>query len=211
MHRTRRTRRSAVATLLLVAAPGCGWLSDGPDGPPVVIVGDSITGLIADDYADSDAPFDLTLRATNGYTTAEMLPQAREVADRAYEQAIINLGTNDAMKAEPIEETTAALAEMLALFDETSCIHLTTLNEGAVGFGDGTLGQRMSAVNEHLRALADEHDRIDLIDWNAALVEHEQSSDEPLLDDSVHPNEAGQRLLTELSVAALDSCVADLP
>ena len=94
----------------------------------------------------------------------------------------------------------------LALFDEAECIHLTTLYEGALGMDGDSVGERMGAVNDHLEALADEHDDIDLIDWNAALREREADGDADLLVDTVHPTAAGQRLLRDLSVDALDSC-----
>jgi lysophospholipase L1-like esterase len=195
----------AVAVVLISVTASCGWLSE---GPRVLVVGDSITGLVADDYARSDdGDYRYTLRATNGATTSEMLEAARDVSDVDFSEVIVNLGTNDGLKNVPPEETTAALGELLALYDGADCIHLTTLNEEAISFEDPGVGERMAAINAHLRALADEHDDIDLIDWNATLRDREgEAEDGSLLVDSVHPTAAGQRLLRELSVNALGSC-----
>jgi lysophospholipase L1-like esterase len=209
MKRRRHGRALVVAGVAgvtgAVLLAGCG--SDGPAGPPVAIVGDSITALIADDYADADVPFELTVRATNGATTAEMLEDARAIAGEEFDQAIINLGTNDAMKRDPVEDTISAYGEMIALFDGARCIHLTTLNEEVLSFSDPAVKERMLAINEHLRALAEEHDGIHLIDWNAALRELEGDDDDTrLLVDSVHPTDAGQAILRDLSVAALTTC-----
>ena len=193
-----------VAVVVTLAATACS-----PDPPRVLIIGDSITGLVADDFAQKDEEeFRYTLRATNGATAAEMLAAAEDVDTLNFSQVVINLGTNDALKEVPFDETMASVEQIVDLFPDADCIHVTTINEHILSFDDPAVTERIVAINDGLRALADGRPRIRVIDWNAVVEEYEAagSPDGPLLSDSIHPTEVGQHKLVDLEVGALESC-----
>ena len=194
-------RRVALAVLLLLAASGCGWF--GPDRPRVLIVGDSITNLVEDDFrAEPEQDYEYTMRATDGATAAEMLPWAQDVSSIDYEQVILNLGTNDVNEGLPAETTRASIEDMVALFPEADCIHLVNLNEHMMI----TSVDAIHAVNEQLDELAAADPRIRIIDWDAAVTAHLGSGGDPVLTDTVHPTDAGQALILELYLDALHDC-----
>lgn len=194
-----------VAVLAALATTACA-----PDPPRVLVIGDSITGLVADDFAQQDEEeFRYTLRATNGATATEMLAEAQDVGDVNFTQVVINLGTNDALKDVPLEETMASVNKIVDLFPDTDCIHVTTINEHILSFEDATVTERIIAINDGLRELADGRPRIRVADWNAVVEEYEAagSPDGPLFSDSVHPTEVGQQKLVDLEVSALETCL----
>ncbi len=191
--------------LLLVVLASCA--DDDPDR--VLVVGDSVTGLIADDMVERDLDaFRITLRATNGGTSDEMDEVAAGLDDRHYDQVIVNLGTNDALDDVPFERTSAALDDLVARYDDASCIHLTTVNEHVLSFGDEGLPDRVRRINGHLEELVAGDDRISLIDWSAEVGGYQARGepDGPLLIDTVHPTEVGQQLLLDQYADALRRC-----
>jgi lysophospholipase L1-like esterase len=195
----------AVAPVLLLTLGGCG----DDDAPHVLVVGDSITGLVADDFVGrGEEEFRYTLRATNNATSTDMLAAAREVDDVDFSQVVLNLGTNDAGKHVPIERTRDALQQMIDMFGEADCIHLTTVNEHAVSVDDPSFVDRLRQVNAHLRGLAADDPRIDIIDWSAWVGEYLDAGepDGSLLYDTVHPTDLGQDRLLDLYVDALETC-----
>jgi lysophospholipase L1-like esterase len=190
----------------LLALGGCA--DDGPR-QDVALIGDSITTLVDDDLRDiSPSRFHLEVRATNGATAGEMLASVQDLRGAAMEQAIVNVGTNDVIKAIPLEETTAAIDGLIALFQEATCIHLTTVSEHIVSLEDPSVQDRAAAINEHLRQLAEGDERIHLIDWSGYVAEYFDAGepDGSLLTDTVHPTELGQDRLRAQYIDALRSC-----
>jgi lysophospholipase L1-like esterase len=206
---TRRLR--CVGVLVVVVTTALGACSD-DDRERVLVVGDSVTRLVADELDQRDgARRTVVVRAANNATAAEMRANVEAFPDRDFDQVVVNLGTNDALRDRPFAETEAALASLLARFDAARCVHLTTVNEQVVSFEDSDLVARIRRINEHLRAVAASADHISIIDWSAAIDAQEggdeqAETDAPLLTDTVHPTAAGQTLLISLYRDAINRC-----
>jgi lysophospholipase L1-like esterase len=182
----------------------------GEDGvEDVVVVGDSITHLAQDEVArQAGDGFRFTIQATNGATSTEMLAEAQELGDRRPDQVVINLGTNDLNQDVPADETIENIRAIADLFASADCIHLTTLNEHIVSYERPILATRAEEMNDRFHQLVEEDGDFDLVDWNLAIEQYiaEGRPEGPLLYDTVHPTEVGQRILTGLYTDALRSC-----
>jgi lysophospholipase L1-like esterase len=204
--RTNRTRVVVIGVVAAAILGSCG----GSESERVLIIGDSVTRLVAEDLDQREgARRTVVVRAANNATAAEMRANVEAFPDRDFDQVVVNLGTNDALLDRPFAETETALASMLARFDGARCIHLTTVNEQVVSFDDPELVARIRRINDHLQAVADAADHISIIDWSRAIDERggeQAETDAPLLTDTVHPTAAGQTLLVSLYRDAIDRC-----
>lgn len=204
-----RSTRTCVGVLVVLAL---GWSlvsCSGSERADVLIVGDSITGLVEDDFARRDLDHRFTLRADNGATSQDMLEVVEAMPERGFELVILNLGTNDVGEGRPPEDFVSSVRRLLDEVDGAECVYLTTINEQVVSFDDETLPARTRILNDRIRALAEERDRVRLIDWNGAVREYldRGEPDGSLLSDTVHPTPVGQRLLLDLYVEAVERCV----
>lgn len=178
--------------------------------PTVAIVGDSITEqgesalkqVLADDWR-------LSIDGRSGFTVAEQLPAARSLGEQAPTQVVVNLGTNDVMKGNDLTESAAALAEVVAAFPATTCIHLVTINEG-IEMAGRSYADRSAEMNRSIAALAAADPRVDVIDWSAVVAAYEagDQADGPILTDTVHPSPRGQLALALHYAEALSACPA---
>lgn len=198
-------RRTTVRALTLVAAAAmaasmsaCALLR----GDPVAMVGDSITVLIGDDLDGGVA--DWKVEAVIGATAAEMVPAGEGLASDSPTQAVLNLGTNDALTQVPAQDAVAALDTLVGAFDGTDCTHLVTLSTVLPDEGSPPAPQTATAINEWIRARADADDRLRIVDWNARLVG--EGGAELLEDDRIHPNETGQAELAAMIEQSVGSC-----
>jgi len=199
-------RVGVVASVVLLTAVACGGP---PRGQHVLVVGDSITRLLADDFAQRDGGrFDFTVRALDGATSVDMLPYVREVDDVSFGQVVIDLGTNDVVQDVGHEATVTAIEEMIDLFPTAECIHLVTVNEHRISPEGTDVVPEIQALNASLHALADAHEQVRLIDWSSEVGAYldDGEPDGPLTWDTVHPTELGQQKLIQLEVEQLKSC-----
>jgi lysophospholipase L1-like esterase len=165
-------------------------------------VGDSITALSADDIRDLlGGQYRVSLRAVPGARSIDMGEFATQLAAERPTQAVINLGSNDALKGTDLDDTRASLTSMIETFTTARCIHLVTIKAGMVSNIYGDVSKQAEGINALLEELAAGDDRISIIDW-AGIV-----ADQPdLVDDTIHPTDEGQRRLVEAIGDALEDC-----
>jgi lysophospholipase L1-like esterase len=178
--------------------------------PTVAVVGDSITEQGQQVLRDElSSRWDLEIDGRSGYTIEQQLPAAVALAAAGPSQLIVNLGTNDVLRQHPTEDVVADLQALLDAVDGVACIHVVTVAEGMVlGGYDHTAAAR--EANEAIAVAVEGDDRVDLVDWAAEVRGYQAGPqpDGPILDDSIHPNDAGQRRLAALYAGALGGCGA---
>jgi len=200
MDRNRRVAVIVVAVVVaLVAIAAIADAATSNEGDKALILGDSITAITGKDLAkDLEPAYDVTLRAKFGATVQEMMPYAKEAAAQNPDQVIIDLGSNDALKQVPIQETSAQLREMVGLYPKAECIHLVNINTKMM-HGNQSRTKEAQAINKVIDDLAASDSRISIIDWDGKV------SDD-LVDDTVHPNKKGQEVLAQMMDDALGRC-----
>lgn len=170
--------------------------------------GDSIISL-DDDLRGALGDYNVTQAGYFGHTTAEVMGPADELASKDFVQLILNIGSNDVLQQLPIADVDARLRALVDKFPDVECLHVVTINEHMV---DGkTLEPRAeeaAAVNDVIRRIAAEQDRVEIIDWNAMAAQHLQGSPptSTLTTDAVHPTAEGYDELHAAYNGALSSC-----
>lgn len=198
-----------VIVVVTLAVVGIRALGIGEPGPPVALVGDSITAnlqreaqrRIGDDYA-------LTVDGRPGYLAGQQLPAVENAARFPFDQIVINLGTNDVMTSDhDLDETIASLEQAVSAVVGIRCVHLVTVSEGMVN-GTEDAGPRAQQVNRAIREIAARHPNVRVIDW--AAIERQEQADrgEPITIDTVHPSDVGNRVLADAYGESLAACNA---
>lgn len=165
----------------------------------VAVVGDSITVLVGDRLGSVEHRWDV--EATIGATAQQMRPAAQQLASSPHDQAIVNLGTNDALGGVALDTTTTNLRAIIDGFDDVDCVHLVTITTQLPPSGTDA-GRAAAEINDWLRATADGSDRVRLIDWDAEVA----GSADLLRPDGIHPNDRGRARLVDLMADAVSSC-----
>jgi lysophospholipase L1-like esterase len=200
----------AIGLVILIAAlavVGIRALGIGEPGPPVALIGDSITAnlqkeakrRLGDDYA-------LTVDGRPGYLAGEQLPAVENAARFPFDQVVINLGTNDVMTSDhDLDETVASLDQAVTAVAGIRCVHLVTVSEGMINETDDA-GPRARRVNQAIREIAARHPNVRVIDW--AAIERQEQADrgEPITTDTVHPTDVGNRVLADAYGESLAAC-----
>lgn len=182
-----------------LALPGCGLL----DGGGIVLVGDSLTMLVAEPVAAAAPDLDIRRDADWGLRIDQEIASASEEATKDPDQVIINLGTNNVLQGHDPVASAQDLTTIVDEFDDVPCVHLVTINERMNRLGQDTSAAAAS-LNAQIRSLAETRPNVDLIDWNQIALDR---AAEGLMDpDTVHPNSAGIAVLTEAYLAAIRSC-----
>jgi lysophospholipase L1-like esterase len=162
--------------------------------PHVVVLGDSITyfsgGAI---LAALDGKANVSLVGRIGYTIEQVMPDARILALTHPEIVVINLGTNDAFKAVPTADSITQLDDMLGMYASSKRV----LVDISTHFGDASCAARAQAFDDHIASLG-----LPVVDWNAAVAD-ELAAGTPITSDTIHPNDAGQKILADLIAHAL--------
>lgn len=165
----------------------------------VAVVGDSIT-FQTKEHLDPEVNWDVA--ASIGATSAQMLPEAQRLAGEGPSQAVINLGTNDALQQIPVQDTEATLESIVGAFDDSRCVHLVTLGTQLPASGEPPASELAGQLNDWMRRFADERDNVSVIDWDEELA----GEDQLLLDDHIHPNVPGRERLAAMMADAVESC-----
>jgi lysophospholipase L1-like esterase len=199
--RTRRATGVAGVAVVVLAALGSGCSGSSPD---VAVVGDSITVLLQDRLSSGSDGEAWNVAATNGATAADMQPAAAQLASAPHDQAVIDLGTNDALRQVPTAETLGVLGAMLDAFGDADCIHLVTVTTRLPPSGEPPAPQSAQLINDWIRATADERDEVHVIDWDQETA---AAGGEQLLEsDLIHPNAQGQEQLEAMIRDAVSDC-----
>ena len=136
---------------------------------------------------------------------AEVMPEAEVLAQRDYDQVIINLGTNDALRRTAPAETKEQLTKIVGLFPDADCIHFVNINTHITDDGDPRKSEA-EQVNAIIDEVADKAGA-DVIDWDgivAPTVGDDGKSS--IIADTVHPKDVGEAKLANAIGDALDRC-----
>jgi lysophospholipase L1-like esterase len=192
---------------VVAAVLGLRALGIGQHRPAVALVGDSITANLesiikrsrGDDYS-------FTVDGKPGFVTAQQVGAAQNASRFPFDQVVVNLGTNDAMTHDQdLNETVAALSEVVDSLGQIRCVHLVTINEQMLN-DSGDAGARAHRLNAAIRALAASRPNVDVIDWAAVVREYQGAEGASITTDTVHPNDVGNPLLADAYGDALDAC-----
>ncbi len=201
--------RAIAVVLVVVILVGAGVLVGlrvfGRGGGSVLLLGDSITyGLEATARDELGDRYALAVDGIPGVVASQQVEAATSASRFAFDQAVINLGTNDVSNPDQdLNETAAALEQIVTTLDAIDCVHLVTINESMLT--NGSSGPRAQQLNQMIRDIAERHDNTDIIDW-AAIVRESEEDGESITTDTVHPNERGNELLVDAYGEALDAC-----
>jgi lysophospholipase L1-like esterase len=171
----------------------------------VLLLGDSITyGVEPTARERLGGRYSLSVEGIPGVEAPQEIAAAQSASQFPFDQVVVNLGTNDVSDPEQdLNETAAALDQIVSSFATVDCVHLVTINERMLT--DGSSGPRAQQLNEVIRQIASRHDNAHIIDW-AKTVHQSAADDENITSDTVHPNERGNELLADEYGQALDSC-----
>lgn len=177
------------------------------DRPSVAIVGDSITRegerVLRSQLGDR---WELRIDGKSGYTIADQQPAAVALAKAGPTQIIVNLGTNDVLLRHSTATLITDLKQLLSEIDAVGCIHVVNIAEGMVRRGNFTAAAM--EANTAIAGLVASSEGVTLVDWanEVRRGEAEPDPEGPMLIDTVHPSETGQRRLAALYAEALGSC-----
>ena len=198
-----RTTVLIVAALAVVTGTtGCG----GPSNDKVGIIGDSITDL-------SRTPLQTALGSDHhieivgkfGARSDQVIDDVKVIAASDPAEAVINIGTNDALQQVPVAQTEANIGKILDLLDGADCVFLVQINEGITDVASGASRQaEAKAINDALTSLASKHDGVTVIPWNRDIAEHGGAG--AITYDTVHLSEKGLVVLADTYKSALASC-----
>jgi lysophospholipase L1-like esterase len=151
--------------------------------------------------------FKLDANGITGEELAARVGEATTMAAGKPNQAIVNLGTNDALQHIPIDQSTAALEQILGLFHTAKCVHLVTINTHMRPPNGDVTRPWALALNKLIRKEAADKGNVDVIDWdsiNAAAVT--KAHPDGLTFDGIHPTPSGQRQLIAAYHDAIEHC-----
>jgi hypothetical protein len=173
--------------------------------PRALILGDSITDKSQRELNDTIGPlYALSIDGQDNFRIDDQLPVAERWATRPFQQVVINLGTNDAVQGWPLDQSSANLTKLVAMFPNAQCVHVTTINEHLRG-RSANAGPNAAALNDQIRAMAAADPRINVVDWNA-LIEANLAQGVDLTSDGVHPTREGSQLLIGAYDKSMQSC-----
>ncbi len=174
----------------------------------VAVLGDSI-------FFDTEATmrarlggsYDLAIDAVPGLTTTEQIAGAERLASQAApaDQLVVNLGTNDVFRGTPLAESRRSLEAIIGQFGDARCVHLVTITDKARDQDPVVPWPEAVRFNEMLRTLAGD-DRVRFVEWAAVLDANDADGSASLLNDLVHPNEAGKVALSDAVGESIAGC-----
>ncbi len=169
-------------------------------GPKVAIVGDDVVASAAMQiHGILDPGHQVRIVAVGNATAANLTPNAASLGATHPAVAVIEVGTNDAIRGIAAAATISAIDAARDSFAAPTCRALVSVNEHVtkVGFDAAAAHQ----TNLAIAARGDE-----VVDWNSAIA-----SDVGLYTtapDHLVPTDAGKALLAELIAQATARCVA---
>jgi GDSL-like lipase/acylhydrolase family protein len=193
--KTALTVGTVLVILVVIAAVAVIVLWARSNQKQVSIVGDSITFYAGtDETAALGTDYHVEAHAGIGKRIDEMLPAVKNAARSDPFAVVVNLGTNDARQASSHPEWRPAFDAMIATLAGQRCVLLTTVN--TLMPGEPGVTSVADDINASEVAALASHPNFHIIDWNAAL--HAPNGLGLLMADRVHPNNAGQLVLSAL-------------
>lgn len=172
-------------------------------------VGDSITDLMRGDLEHRFRVDDEHLKAVPGKTLSDMSQAAQELGQLPAKQAVVNLGTNDALKGTPADQASAQLLHVLGSYPNATCVHAVTINERMITTNGINTGQLAANLNTTIRQwAAQDPARHKVVDWAAIVVDYDNAGkpEGALTFDTVHPTDLGKQKLIDAYDRSLASC-----
>lgn len=186
--------------VLILLAASCSSSS----GRTVGLIGDSITDLSqAPLHTALDPTYHVELIGKFGARADEVLPEVKVIAASKPAQAIINIGTNDAIQRVPAAQTRASINEMVAELADADCVFLVEINETITAKGAPRVTEAR-AINDQLREIAKSVGNVRMIEWNKDLADNGGGG--VITYDTVHLSTKGLVVLADSYRRALDSC-----
>jgi hypothetical protein len=183
---------------------------DDEQRPRVLVLGDSISDRGQRSLRDEVAgAFEVSIDGKASFTTQMMVPAAQRWSTRDFEQVIINLGSNDIAQGVDVDQSALTLAQMVDLFPEAVCVHLVTVTEAMPEAAGPDVRRRAAELNERMRSLAAEDERVRIVDWAAIVRDEIAQGREPTLD-GVHPTNETHPRLAAAQAESLDACHVDV-
>lgn len=221
-----RTLTAAIALAVSAVLAGCSWFGDDPaadqpalgridrdpvgTGPLVVVLGDSLTVQSRDDLVDVMDDRSLLVAAISGEGwTGGVFSREHEgdppVVDaglaygaRQPAVAVLALGTNDAWSGELPAAASVAQIDRVVGAQGDACIVAVEIDEDVPEQPDFDR-EIARAVNEHLRAVADE-----VVPWSWAA----NGGTGLITEDGIHLTDRGRLARSGLIDEAVDRCLA---
>lgn len=194
-------RLAAIALLTPVLLAGCGGSSNGKVG----LIGDSITDMSRQPLTQALGEEDkIEIVGKFGARSDQVIEDVKVIAASEPAQAIVNIGTNDAIQQVPPEQTAANIQQILDVLGAVGCRYLVEINEGITDQASGAArSAEAAALNEQIARLADEND-VGVIEWNAVIADNGGNGE--ITYDTVHLSDKGVVLMAEAYRSALDDC-----
>ncbi len=154
--------------------------------PTVAVVGDSITELSQQSIETSltQAGYHPTVQAVIGIEMAQAVPSIDQLAQQDPNDWIIELGTNDAGRNNPLWEL--PFLDIWHQVRSSGCVIYVSVSQRA--------GPIATQINASLAGLARAHANVHILDWGSL----EYLNPAWLEPDLIHPTPAGQAELAAL-------------
>ena len=173
------------------------------EGPPLTVVGDSLTVLGGRLIRETlvEAGWTVRLDAIQGRTTRDQIPALRYASSDPDRTVIIELGTNDSIQMTDgrlrREQVYASIGQALDLFGDRCVVWMLPdrdpKREGAMGG---------AAFAEAMAAQATVRPNLHVADFGALLDQRP----ELLVDDQIHLTDEGYQALADLMASAVAAC-----
>ena len=185
--------------------------------PSVAVLGDSITFESETELraalAEATA-VDLTaLVGRPGKTFAELLADGERIAATDPDLVVINLGTNDALKGVPVEDTRLDLDALYAALPDALIVAVAVTTR----FSGSPFDVRAQAINDRLRAGCRDGARpVAVVAWDQIVAADDANQADspaldPILSDGLHPTPRGRARLADAIAAAVADLVRTIP
>jgi len=199
--------------IVLVTAGTLVGCSTGSGLPRVAVIGDSITALAQPDISAAlDPSFDVHYTFRIGVRTDQMLGLIASdlQANGPMSAAVINLGTNDAIKGGPSAPALANFDALLTMSRSVPCEVLTTISLRADIRGGSDVA---AALNRKILDLAiADPGHYKVVDWNGFLSSLDRAQlGQYLQRDLIHQTPAGAQWIATSYRAALHVCGTGQP
>jgi lysophospholipase L1-like esterase len=168
----------------------------------VAVVGDSITVLVRDDLQRELSPrYRTDVQAQNGMRIDEMLVPLQEALQAKPRDAVVNLGTNDALQGGSHPGWHSGFSSMIRDLEPVQCAVLVNIS---TALPNGPQTNKVAAdINAAIGREVAEHPNMHMLDWDAQV---RGAGGAALIDDDrIHPSAKGQVALATGVRHALDT------
>jgi lysophospholipase L1-like esterase len=161
----------------------------------LAIIGDSITALARAALEHSFRHYDLLIDAVGGTRMADHLPTIERVeSDGLPRDWVIELGTNDALRAPINLNWPSDFANEVTALQAQACVIFVTVNP--------KLGPISSGIDDAIATAVASHPNFHSLDWGTIEFRKPQW----LRADDIHPSESGIAELAKLEHQAVLGC-----